>query len=488
MAQPVTRPDPPRFTDADKARARQWFKKAADSREKLEHDFAIESYVQGLGYWPDAVEDALQPMRSLALQRLQAGGKKAGMMEALRHPVNGKDPKQNYLNALWMLMKDPLEAGHAEAVVRNAARCGFFGAALWAAPLMLELLRKDKKPNLARFKALRDALVEAADWADAAGINEYPGALLEQAANSLEYLRARVPADDTIRNELRDVSSRLTIVRGKYQESDSFRGSVRDGDSQKLLHDAERVQQGESTLDALIAAARREVQQHPGVAAKLNALVDALLKREDPAEEAEAIELLMRAYADSQNYSFKMRADDIRLRILSRQARALVEQARASGDEDDRVQARLAASELLQAELEMWRERAENYPTDLRTKARLGAVLFKAKQYDEAIPILQQAQNEPRSRTRCMLLIARCFLEKGAASEACEILREAVDQYEIPGDELHREMTYWLGRSLEAAGDKAGAMTTYGKLLRTDYNYADGDARKRHDALRASGG
>lgn len=477
--------DPPKFSDADKARARQWFKKAADSRQKLEHDFAIEGYIQGLEFWPCAVDDGLMPLRSLSMQRAQAGGKKAGMMDSLKRTTTGKDPKQNYLNALWLFAKDPGEASYAEAAVRNAAKAGFFESVIFLAPLAFELLKKDKKPNLAKFKTLRDALVEASDWADAAGLPQFPTPLLEIAVSSLDFLRARVPTDDAIRNELRDTSSRLTIVRGKYAGEGDFRDSIRDAEQQKLLHDSDRAQQGDNTADALVAAARRELAQYPNLPAKVNALADALLRRERREEEAEAIELLLQAYRDTKNYSFKMRADDAHLRILSRETRALVEKARASGAEEDKLHARLAATEQLETELDVWRERCENYPTDLRLRAKLGATLFRAKRYDEAIPVLQQAQNDPKSRYRAALLMARCFFEQDSPTQAREVIREVIDTYDVPGDETHKEMTYWLARAYEAEDNKPEAIVNYGKLLRADYGYMDGDAKRRHDALKA---
>lgn len=479
---------PPQYTDADKARARQWFKKSADSRQKLEYDFAIESILQGLSFWPDAVQDGLMPLRSLALQRAQAGHKKPGMMDTMKRSVSGKDYKQNYLNALWLYARDPTDASYAEAVVKNAAKAGFFEALQWFAPLALELLKKDKKPNLAKFKAFRDALIQAADWADTAGMNQHPAPLLDIAVSSLDFLRARVPTDDAIRSELRDVSSRLTIVRGKYQTGEDFRDSIRDAEQQKVLHDAGRVQQGEATADAVVSAARKDYEQFPTVPSKINALADALLRRERLDLEREAIAILMKAYNDSKNYSFKLRADDVRLRQWTRQTREMVDRARQSGSDEDKLHARLAATEQLEGELEIWRERCDNYPTDLRMRAKLGTTLFRAKRYDEAIPVLQQAQNEPRSRYRSIVLIARCFLEQDAPAQARDVIQEVVDAYDIPGDDTHKEMLYWLARAAEAQGDRAAALGAYGKLLRLDYSYAEGDARRRHDALKASPG
>jgi len=193
--------------------------------------------------------------------------------------------------------------------------------------------------------------------------------------------------------------------------------------------------------------------------------------------------LLMQAFEKSRNYSFKSRADDVKLRQLARVARRLEAKAQQSGSEDDQQQARLAAMEQQQTELEVYRERAGKSPTDLRVKFDLGRALFKVSEFDEAIPALQAAQDDPRHRVRCQILIGRSFFEKGNLAQAVEVLRDAIDRYELT-DARSKDLLYWLGRAHEAGGNIEEARAAYGKLLRQDYNYMDGDARKRMDGLK----
>lgn len=471
----------PEFSEADKARARQWFKKAADCRERREYDYAIECYITGLTFWPEAVEEGHMPLSSLALQRQQAGGRKPSMMESIRKPMVGKDARQAMLNAEYLWAKDPHNAGYMDGVLKNAARAGLHATLRWIAPKVMESLRRDAKPNLSRFKTYRTALVEAAERADAAGDAAMATFFYQQAVASVEYLTARNPGDAALRDEQRDLAGKLAIAKGKYAEAESFRDSLQDAEAQKLLHDADRIQQGEQTHEQLIAAARREYEADPTTPVKINAYVELLAKRERKDEEDEAIRVLTAAYQATRNYSFKARADDLRLRQLRRQVGALREQARSSGSEEDRQQLRLAEMELNETELEVFRDRVEKYPTDLRAKYRLGEALFKAGAYDEAIPVLQAGQADPRSRSRAQLLIGRAFLEKGAPNQAAEVLKDAIEAHEIPGDDVGKELMYWLGRSYESQGATDAARAAYGRLLRIDYNYRD--ARRRLEAL-----
>lgn len=475
-------PQKPEFSDADKARARQWFKKAADCRERREYDYAIECYITGLNYWPEAVEEGHMPLRSLAVQRQQAGGKKPGLMDGIKRSISGKDPKQNMFNAEHLLSMDPPNGSYAEGLLKNAIKAGYLETAKWVAPLVFDALRKDKKPNKGRFRTFRDALVEAAELADARGESALETWFLDQAVSSLEYAIVRLPADDDLRNEQRDLAGKLTISRGKYQDAGDFRESLRDADKQKLLHDAERVQQGEDTLEALVSAAKREWEANPDSQTKLNAYVDLLLRAERKPQEDEAIALLRAAYDKTRNYSLKLKADDVLLRQLAREARALAAKARETGSADDRQQARLAALEQRQTALEVFRERVAKYPTDLRLKFKLGSILFEAGEYDEAIPMLQAAQGDPRSRDRCELMMGRAFFEKGDPVQAAAVLNEALAHAEL-ADDFSKDLLYWLGRAQEAAGNAAAAKDAYGRLLRQDYNFMDGDARKRLESL-----
>ncbi|MBU0637559.1 MAG: hypothetical protein KKB50_01740 [Planctomycetes bacterium] len=476
-------PATPEVSEKAQAKAHKWFEKANQCRERREYDYAIECFITGLSFWPEAVEEGHRPLRSLAIQRHQAGGKKPGMMEGIKRSMSTKDAKQSLLNAELLLAKDPTNNNYLDGVLKNANRAELNETIKWIAPLVMESLRKDKKPNSSRFKAFREVLENAAGRADNQGNPVLATEFYELALQSIDYLMIRSPGDHALRDLQRDMSGKLTIARGKYGDAGTFRESLQDGDKQKLLHDADRVQQGDQTLDAFIAAARREYEENPDVPAKINALVDTLTRRESRKEDDEAIALLMKAYQESRNYSFKLRADELRLRQLARQTGALEAKAKESGADEDRQQARLAAAEQAAVELEVHTERCANYPTDLRLKFRLGSVLFRSRRFDETIPVLQAAQADPKNRMSCALLIGRSFYEKEAFTQAREVLSEALDDYELT-DDLSKALTYWLGRAYEAEGLKQEARATYGKLLRQDYDYAKGDARQRHESLK----
>lgn len=455
------------------ARARECFAKARELVEKKNYDYAIEWYINGLEHWPEAVDEGHKPCRAAALFR---GPKKVSFTDSMKYKTSGKDAKRAMLNAEMLLSKDPRNVGYMEAMFRNAAKAGYEATVMWIGEIFADAAAKEDKPNPARFALMREVYEELGDRHQ----QDNPAlaiAALERAVEALSRLHALKPTDMDISTDLRDVAGKLTILRGRYSTADSFKDSIRDEDSQRDLHDRDRVVQADQRLDELIAKAESRVQADPTDRGAINDLVDLLCRRENSKEETKAIGVLVDAYKRTNEYRFKMRADDIRMKQLARQAREIA----ASGD------ARAAREHLknqLRFELKVFKERVKQYPTELRMRYQYGIRLFKARMYDEAIPVLQEARNEPRTRFHCNLYVGRCFFEKGFYSQAADVFREAIDTYEMPDDELGKELHYWLGRAQEADGRIDDALKTYGQIIQWDYNYRKGDVRKRLENLK----
>ncbi|MFN0138300.1 MAG: hypothetical protein ACKVS9_19525, partial [Phycisphaerae bacterium] len=477
-------PLPPPATEADKTRARQWFKKATQLRDQRNYDYAIESMITGLGFWPDAVDEGHMPLHSIAIQRAQAGGKKPGVFDRMKLGTGGKDAKQAMFNAEMLLAKDPQNPDHLDAMLKNAAKCGFIETVKWISPRVFESMRRDKKPNMARFKSYKTILMELGERAEAESTGPIAAWCYEAAVQSVDYLVGLNPTDMAMRDEQRELSGKLTIVKGKYGSADSFRESLQDAERQKQLYDSERMKQSENSLEGVVDTAKKDYQANPTVIGKVLAYADALLKSEKKIDEDAAIAMLIENYEKTSNYQFKLRADEILLRQLSRDTRRAVEKARQTKADEDRELARQTARAEYETEVDIYRERVSKYPTDLRMKFKLGQGMFRLGLYDDAIPQLQMAQNDPRSRSVCMLLIGQAFYHKQLPQESIEILREATESHDPPGDDTWKKLVYWSARSFEAADRVEEALATYGKLLRVDYNYLDGEARQRSEALK----
>jgi tetratricopeptide (TPR) repeat protein len=473
----------PAPSDEDKAKARKWFKQARVVGETRNYDYAIECYLGGLEIWPDAVEEGHMPLRAISLARKQAGGKPAGFMQSFKRSTTGKDPLRNMLNAAYLLAMDPGNMNHLEQMVLNAGKAHLPATTKWAGNAYFDAVLSEKKGAPQRLIKVRDIFEDLGDQYTDAGDGGAAVEAYEQALRAINTLRNVQPENMDYFNQMTHLSGKLTIARGKYDQDGSFRHSLRDQKGQAEIHDRERLVQGDSRLDELIESARKDYLANPNVPSKLTTLVDLLCKRERKDEEEQAIALLLENHQKSQNYRFKMRADDIRILQLRRRARQLREKLRAHADDKAlHTETQKVIYEGRQFELDSLKERLGIYPTDQRIRFKYAQCLFAAGHYDEAISCFQEARIDPRNRTACNLFTARCFFETKQYQPATDVLVALARDYEGRGDEVSKEIQYWLARACEADGGITQAKEAYNQLIQWDYNYRD--VRQRLEQIR----
>ncbi len=472
----VPSPDdrPPTFSEKDISSARKWFKQANKLIEDRNYEYAIECFLTGLKFWPEAVEEGHQPLRGAAYARREIGGKKPSKIEEMKHPMSGKDPLQALLNAEWRWSRDPTQISYIGGMVKNAARGGYEETLLFIAPIYFDAAKNAKKLSKDPFVLLYKSYDDAGNRCEERDDLKRAIAFFEGGLTVLAVLNQIGGPTSPYREELKNLTTKVTIIKGKYGSDEDFRSSVKDSDAQRDIHDRERMVMDGARLEELIDAARAAWRDNPTVTAKLIHLVDLLCRDETPEREEEAMKLLDEEFASGDNYNYKVRSDEIR----SKQFRRRIRQAASAGDNQAARQVKI---ELLKFELKVFKERADKYPTDNKIKFELGKRLFQARSYDQAIPMLQEARNDPKNRTACTLLIGRCFLEKGLHAQAITSLTQAIGEHELIGDDLGKSLYYWLGRAYEAAGKREDAGQAFGQVIQWDYNYRD--VRRRLEAL-----
>jgi len=466
-------------TSADeRAKAKKWFTRARELGDKRQFDHAIEYYVSGLEFWPDAEEDACKPLHGCAVARKQTGGKKPGLKDTMKRSVNDKNPRQALVNAFWLFAHDPDNVNYTEALVRNAGKLRAEDAAKWSAGVHFKLLESNSKSSAKQFQTLAQLMEELGDRAAARGETPFGVAAYQAGVDAIQTWRRRFPNDQAAEKSLRSLSTKLTILKGKYEKGESYRDSIVDAKEQADLHDQQRTVQSDERFEELIQKADDAYRAKPEVSANLKQLVDLLCRRELPEDETRAIGLLVQEYKRSGEYRWKLQADDIRMKQLGRDTR----EAQKTGDAEAVKERRIAQ---LRYELNVYKERFERYPTDNRIRFELAVRRFDAGQVDEAIPHFQAARIDPKNRAACGLYLGRCFYRKNYHSQAMSALTEALKEHEFPDDELGKSMLYWLGRSQEAGKEFEAARKSYGDVLQLDYNYKD--VRARLDALSPHG-
>lgn len=462
-------------SEKEQAKARKWFARADELVDNRNYDYAIECYVDGLALWPEAVEEGHKKLRGCGAARQHTGGKKASLKDTMKRSMNHKDPVQAMLNASWLLAHDPMNISYIEGVFKNANRAHCDDTVMWIGQSLANAAEQEKKPSAKRFAFLKDIYEELADRAQARGEVDLAVEALQRGVDALNIQEHLDPKNTEIPTVRRDLSTKLTILKGKYQTSESFTESIRDRESQDDLRDGERMVQSSDRLGELIAKAQKDMEDNPGVPGKVRTLVDLLCREDDPERERQAIGILVEQFKETGDYQHKSQADDIRARQLARAVR----DAKMG---DDRAAIKEARVEQLKFELRVYKERVGKYPTDHRLRFEYASRLFQARKFDDAIPLFQTARADPKHRARCDAYIGRCFFERGYHDQAVATLSKAIEGMEVPDNETGKAIQYWLGRSQEAAGDRAAALGTFGRLMQLDYNYRD--IRARMDSLK----
>ncbi len=444
---------------ATAGKGKAFFDQADQVAETANWDYAIEMCVEGLKREPGNLERGHRKLREIAMKRKIQGGKAPGMIEQLKRR-SGKDPAENLANASYFLAKDPGSVFFMEQVMQAAGAMGLAEVVRWVGEILIESQRQAKKPNKRICLVCTDTMEKFEHY--------------DLAVQACSLAQQAAPNDANIETRMGHLGAKYTMAKGGYGDKESdFTSAVKDMSVQAELLEKDSLVKGKSFLEQQLAKAKEEYQADPTVAGKINALVDALVKFEDPAYENEAIDVLTKAFEDSKSYRFKMRIGDIRIRQLSRQYRKL----RDAGEKDG---AKKLAKQQLEFEIEEYAERAKNYPTDLGIKYELGRRLLLAGRYDDAIGSLQQAQRDPRRHVSVMNYLGQAFMKKQWWQEAIDTY-EKVTQGDLSEDRL-KEIRYNLGCCYEQLGDLTKAQEQFSHVAQVDFNFKD--VRQRVEAIR----
>ncbi len=480
--QGAERPGRPLPSEADKTKARKWFAHARKAAETRNYDYAIELYVNGLELWPEAIDEGLKPLRVAGTARKLSGGKPAGFLAARKRPTGGKDAAKSLNNALYLFGMDPSNITLMEQIQQLAAKAENIGTARWMAPILVEACSSGKRLSESRYAAIATAMEAAAKRAmdfmdDAAALD-----ILQANIAVTQIWEQHYPESNTAQKARSNASSNLTIVKGRFSRGDDFKESLKDAEYQHDLHDRGKSTHSVDRNRQLIDRAKAEWEQNRGTPAKLLKVADLMIRNQDTALEQEAMQLLMKEFREEGDYVYKAKAEDILMRQMNRQRRELVEKIRANPN-DNTLRKAFNQHTLKQTatEVKIYRERIKQYPTDNRLRFMLATRLFAARQFDEAIPLFQQAQSDARCKTEARLYLGRCFFEKRFVEQAIGTLRKAIEEADAQTSRLAMDLNYWLGRSLEAAGHADDAREVYGGLIEIDYNFLD--ARQRLEKL-----
>ncbi|MHC4114183.1 MAG: tetratricopeptide repeat protein [Planctomycetota bacterium] len=451
------------------ARAKAFFERAQQAAESDSFDYAIDMYMEGLRCVPDELEAGHLKLYAFALHRQGKGGKRPSMIEKVKRLYGKKSPLQKMLAAEYLFAKDPDNLVYMEAMLKGAIAGGYDRAAKWMADLAFQTNNASSKPSLRTYLFLKDSY---------AAIGEY-----ERAIAACHRAMMMKPEDEELEDEFKRLSAEMTVAKGKYDSVADFRESIDDLQAQEELQAQRGVVKADDYRLKAVEGARKSFAKDPDLLENIFNLAQRLSDMENDECENEAIKLLKTAYETRKDFSFEQRAGRIRIKQLKRKIREAKKSVESKAG-DAQACSRLSelSNELKSFEMEHYRLFVLNYPTDPHGKYEYGIRLLSDKRYDEAIPLLQDAQRDPRYKIAAMGKIGLCFFLKGWFTDAADLFAQAINSYEIKDDGVAKELRYNLACTYEEQGDSGKALEIYRKLAQLDFEYRD--VRQRVDKLR----
>jgi tetratricopeptide (TPR) repeat protein len=455
----------------DLTKAKVFFERAEEVAATGNFDYAIDMYLEGLRRAPNAVEEGYMPLRQMALLRQSRGGKKPSMMDKIRRS-RSKDALEEMLNNVWLWAREPDNTAYCEAIMKAASAGGFKRTAEWMADVVFDAAASNPKQSFQTFVLLKETYSAARQW--------------EKAIKALQYAIRLKPSELALADELRNLSAELAVKKGKYDQEGDFRQSLQDKERQDKLQAQDAVVKPKNYRVSALNAAREAYANDSTAVDAIFRLAEALSDMETEETYEEAYELLERNYLERQDFNFRRRAGELKIKHLGRMLRAAKAALEAGGQNAEAKAAfEKIHTELAVAEIEHYRLCVENYPTDARMKYEYGMRLMRGKQFDEAIPLFQEAQRDPRLKIAAMNNTGLCFFLKGWHNDSVDIFRRAIDAYEIMDDAIAKELRYNLARAFEEQGNSEEALEIYRKLAQMDFGFKD--VRQRVDKLRKQG-
>lgn len=452
-------------------RAIVFFERARQVADTDNFDYAIDMYIEGLRRAPDTLEEGHIALRKIALIRQGKGGKKPSIKARMKLN-SGKTPLDKMLNTETLLAKDPDNLQYAEALLSSAVAGGYTRTAEWIAQLVFDANLASEKPSLAAYILLKDSYTELR--------------LFAKAVKACKCAIDIKPDDEFLRQELRDLSARMTMQNGKYEQEGNFTKSIKDRNKQHEMYSKQRLIKTVDIQKKTLQEAKQAVLEDPKSPVNILKLAQILFDNGTKDGFKQAVKILRDAYSRSDNFSFRRREGELVIKRLTLQVRQLQVDIKDDPEnstlKNDLV---LTQNKLSKAQTQHFKACVDHYPTDTGMKYEYAICLIKDQQFDEAIPLLQLAQRDPRRKLAAMDETGLCFFLKGWYADAIDIFNKAIDLCEVKDSDVAKDLRYNLARSFEEDGQTEKAYEIYRKLAQLDFGYKD--VKQRVDRLRNAG-
>lgn len=128
-------------------------------------------------------------------------------------------------------------------------------------------------------------------------------------------------------------------------------------------------------------------------------------------------------------------------------------------------------AEINNRELDIFRRKADRYPTEMSHRLEIGIRLLQTGQLEGAIQELQAARTDPRVHCKALVYLGFCFKSRNNWRLAQRNFEDALRNLPAHETELKKEILFQLAEGCANGGDVAAAVEWAYELANEDFSY-----------------
>jgi tetratricopeptide (TPR) repeat protein len=297
-----------------------------------------------------------------------------------------------------------------------------------------------------------------------------------KAAEIFHRILAISPNDLAAVKGAKDAAASDSMISGGWnREETTYRDLIKDKDLAVALEQQSRVVRSDEMIDNLLVELHAKAEAEPGSVDTSRRIAELYEQKEDLENAANWFHYAA-SLANNSDMALVRKASDLQIRQFDIAIESREEFIAANPDAPESADyaAELVSLKSQRAELALQsaRARIEQNPTDLQLRFELGELLVEAEAWQEAIPELQKARQNPNVRMRAMSLLGRCFTARNMLDLAAKTLSDAVSELPVM-DSVKKDVIYNLGLVYEKMGDAEKTVECMKQIYEVDYGYRD---------------
>lgn len=308
---------------------------------------------------------------------------------------------------------------------------------------------------------------------------------IEEAKVAWQKVLAKKPTDKEALKALHDLAALATISKGKWEDTSSYRSSLKDEAEAKLAEKRVRVEKTDEDRAALIEDYKKRIAAEPEKVDLVKRLASEFLEAHRYDEAVEAFDKAVQLNPGDPDLP------ELRYRVLVKKYDHLVEEAEAAAEAKPGDAALAQRVEKLRHDrvrfmLDDLAARVHKYPSNMPLRFEYGHALMQDGQVDEAIKQFQQSKNNAQKQAMSLNYLGECFRLKGLLDLAVDQFQSALGAMHMM-DSVKKDVIYNLARTYEDMGKADEALKHYKVIYAEDIGFRD-IAERVEDLYKAAKG